>query len=155
VRAHCAPYLRHGKPIHRTERLNDSVFSIISQFQQEYRGVAEYYRLAYNLHRLTDLRWVMERSLTKTLAAKLGTSVNQVLDRYRTVVPTEQGPKTVLQVVVERAGCKKPLVTQWGGISLARRMKQSSTTSPRASGTRPRSSNSGYWPTSASSAGPG
>jgi group II intron reverse transcriptase/maturase len=122
VRSHCARYLRHGKPIHRTERLNDSVYSIVAQFQQEYRGVAEYYRLAYNLHRLTDLPWVMERSLAKTLAAKLGTSVNQVLDRYQTVVPTEHGPKKVLQVVVERGEGRKPLVAHWGGISLARRM---------------------------------
>ena len=44
---------------------------MVEKFQTEYRGVAQYYQLAYNVSRLTRLRWVMETSLTKTLAAKL------------------------------------------------------------------------------------
>ena len=56
IRAKCRPYLRRGKPVHRTSCVHDCVFSIVAQYQQEYRGVAEYYRLAYNLHRLDRLR---------------------------------------------------------------------------------------------------
>jgi group II intron reverse transcriptase/maturase len=120
VRSKCAPYRKRGKPVHRPERLNDSVFSIISQYQQEYRGIVEYYRLAYNLStQFKRLKWVMETSLTKTLAHKLRISVNKVYKRYKTTIQTEDGPYKVLKVEIVREG-KKPLVAQWGGISLAR-----------------------------------
>lgn len=113
------PYLSHDKPIHRTERIEDSVYDIVVAYQQEYRGVVEYYRLAYNLHRLDRLKWIMEQSLTKTLAAKLGISVSQVFKRYGTIIQTPNGPYKGLEVIVEREG-KKPLVARWGGISLKR-----------------------------------
>lgn len=120
VRAKCLPYLSHGKPVHRAERLNDSAYSIVAQYQQEYRGVVEYYRLAYNLHRFSRLRWVMELSLAKTLAGKLRMSVAKVFRHYQTTVQTDRGLYKVLQVKVDREG-KPPLVAQWGGIALAYR----------------------------------
>ena len=67
IRTKCSPYLHHGEPIRRTERTVDTAFSIVAQFQAEFRGVAEYYKLAFNRHRLGQLKYVMERSLTKTL----------------------------------------------------------------------------------------
>jgi len=117
VKKKCAAYMVDGKAVHRTERLNDSVFSILEQFQAEYRGIVEYYRLAFNLHRFNRLHWVMEMSLTKTLAAKLRISVSQVYNRYQAIVQTPEGPRRVLQVSVER-GMKSPLVAVWGGITL-------------------------------------
>jgi group II intron reverse transcriptase/maturase len=122
IRAKCQPFLRQGKPVHRAERTNDTVYSIIAQFQQEYRGLVEYYALAVNRYQLNRLKWVMERSLTSTLAHKLRISVSQVYDRYQTLMETPEGPRKVLQVTVEREG-KKPLVARWGGISLARNRK--------------------------------
>ncbi|MFN8472127.1 MAG: reverse transcriptase domain-containing protein [Anaerolineae bacterium] len=119
IRAKRARYMRNGKPIHRGERMHDTPFSIISQHQSEFRGIADYYQLAYNRGTLQNLRWVMEMSLAKTLAAKLKISVPQVFKRYKTTVQTEQGPRKVLMVTVEREG-RKPLVAVWGGISLAR-----------------------------------
>jgi hypothetical protein len=120
IRAHCKPYLHHGQPIRRTERTVDTDFSIVGQFQAEFRGVANYYKLAYNRHRLGQLKYVMERSLTKTLAQKFRITVPQVYRRYRAVLDTENGPRRGLQVTVDRGHGKKPLVAQWGGISLAR-----------------------------------
>ena len=120
VRAKCKAYLNHGKPVHRSERLNDSLYSIVSQYQQEYRGIVEYYRLAQNLHQFGSLRWIMEQSLAKTLANKLKISVSKVYDRYQTTTQTDRGTYKVLQVTVERGEGKKALVAQWGGISLAR-----------------------------------
>jgi Reverse transcriptase (RNA-dependent DNA polymerase) len=38
VHAKCAPYQKAGKPIHRAERLNDDVFSIIAGCQLEFRA---------------------------------------------------------------------------------------------------------------------
>lgn len=121
VQAHCVPYLSHGKPIHRRDRNDDSVYSIISRYQQEYRGVVEYYQLAYNRHQLSRLNYVMGQSLVKTLAAKLKVSVPTIYDRYQTIAQVEDRPYKVLQVVVARGEGKKPLVAQWGGISLARK----------------------------------
>jgi group II intron reverse transcriptase/maturase len=115
IAAKCKPYLHHGKPIRRTERTVDTDFSIVTQFQAEFRGVAEYYRLAFNHHRLGRLKYVMERSLTKTLARKFRIRVPQVYRRYRAVLDTDRGPR----VTVPRDG-RPPLVATWGGISLAR-----------------------------------
>ena len=88
IRAKCAPYLHHGSPIRRTERIVDTDFSIVAQFQAEFRGVAEYYRLAFNRHRLGKLKYVMERSLVKTLARKYRTTSGQIYRRYRAVLAT-------------------------------------------------------------------
>ena len=121
VRAKCKPYMRNGKPIHRTSRLHDSVYSIVAAYQMEYRGIVEYYRLAHNLHQLGRLRWVMERSLTKTLAAKLRISAAQAYKRYKADLITPEGTRKGLRVTVEEEG--KTLVAQWGGISLKRNIK--------------------------------
>jgi len=118
IRIKCSLYLHHGEPIRRTERTVDTAFSIVAQFQAEFRGIAEYYKLAFNRHRLGQLKYVMERSLTKTLARKYRITVPQVYYRFRAVLDTEHGPRRGLQVTVDRGG-KKPLVAQWGGISLA------------------------------------
>jgi group II intron reverse transcriptase/maturase len=118
-----APYLQHGKPIHRAELLHDTPFSIVAQYQHEYRGIVEYYRLAYNLHELNRLKWVMERSLVQTLAQKLRVSVCEVYRHYQTTIQTDQGPRVGLQVTVERKDGRKPLVARWGGLSLSRNMQ--------------------------------
>src|SRR5713101_3916741 len=41
-------YMRDGKPIHRTELLNDSEYDIINRYQGAYRGLVNYYGLAQN-----------------------------------------------------------------------------------------------------------
>jgi len=86
-------------------------------------GLLEYYRLASNLYQLNRLRWLMERSLTHTLAQKLCISVRGVYRRYRQVVDTGAGRTPVLQVTVERKEEQRPLVARWGGISLAWNIK--------------------------------
>jgi group II intron reverse transcriptase/maturase len=118
IRAKMQPYMKNGKPVHRPERLHDSVYSIVEKYQMEYRGVVEYYRMAHNLPDFDTVRWVMETSLLKTLASKLRISVTQAAKRFKTSVPTDQGPRKVLRVVVERGPERAPLVAQWGGISL-------------------------------------
>jgi hypothetical protein len=118
IKNKCQRYKLHSrKVLHRTELINDSDFSIIALYQAEYRGLVEYYRLAYNLHRLTTLEGVMEQSLTKTLATKQKVSVPKVYRKYQTTVRVEKKCFKVLQTTIEREG-KKPLVAQWGGISL-------------------------------------
>ena len=115
----CNRYKKRGKPIHRTELLKETDFSIISTYQLEYQGIVEYYRLAYNLHTLHLLRWTMEQSLAKTLACKHKTSVSKMYEKYQREVEIEGKEYKVLQVTLPREG-KKPLVATWGGIPLMR-----------------------------------
>ena len=49
--------------------------------EAEYRGVVQYYQLAYNVHCFARLKWVMERSLTTTLAGKHRTRVSKIYKR--------------------------------------------------------------------------
>jgi group II intron reverse transcriptase/maturase len=111
-------YTRQGKAIHRKELTTLSEYEIVSQYQAEYRGLVEYYRMAYNLSgALRKLGWQMETSLTKTLATKLKVSVPEVYRRYKATLTKDGKPSTGLRVTQQREG-KKPLVTVWGGISL-------------------------------------
>jgi group II intron reverse transcriptase/maturase len=119
LQGQCQRYLRHGKPGPLLGRTHDTPFSIVARYQQEYRGVVEYYRLAQNLGQLTRLQGIMEGSLVRTLARKHQCSGAQIYRRYHTTFPTPHGPRRGLQVAIARAG-KPPLVARWGGISLAR-----------------------------------
>jgi hypothetical protein len=112
-----ARYMKRGKPIHRPELENESDFTIISTYQLEYRGIVEYYRMAYNLHTLNRLKRVMQQSLAKTLALKHKTSAQKIYKKYQTEIEVEGKRYKVLQVIVPREG-KKPLVATWGGITL-------------------------------------
>jgi group II intron reverse transcriptase/maturase len=119
ITAKCQPYLKHGEPTHRPELEGHSIFDIIVQYQSTYRGVVNFYRMAHNLRDLGRLHGVMQRSLVRTLAQKLRTSVPKVYERFRSHIEAEDGtPRSVLEVRIERAS-KPPLIAQWGGISLA------------------------------------
>jgi len=71
----------------------------------------------------------MERSLAKTLAAKLKISVRKVYRRFGILIQTDRGPRRVIRVVVEREG-RRPLLAQWGAVSLTRRMDAPLNNSP-------------------------
>ncbi|MBO6230218.1 MAG: reverse transcriptase [Ruminiclostridium sp.] len=116
----CAKYMRKGKAIHRGELLHDDDFSIVAKYQSEYRGVVQYYILAQNLCWLSKLHWIMESSLLKMLAFKHRSTMLKMKEKYQTETVDKRTGKTLkcFQVVVEREG-KRPLVAQWGGISLS------------------------------------
>lgn len=116
----CHQYMRGGKPIHRRELNDNTVYSIVAQYQSEYRGFVEYYQLANNLHRCNRLKWIMGQSLTKTLASKLKITVSQVNEKYQAMFTIDKKPYKGLQVMVIREG-KKPLIAKWGGIPLKRK----------------------------------
>jgi hypothetical protein len=80
-------------------------------------GIANYSRLAYNLHTLQHLKGVMEQSLAMTLARKHKTSVRKIMNQYKAELVVDGQIYKGLQVTVPREG-KKPLVATWGGISL-------------------------------------
>lgn len=119
----CKMYMKREKVVHRNSLLHDDDFSIVQTYQQEYRGLVQYYILAQNLSWFSKLYWYMETSLLKTLACKHRSSMNKQKAKYRTTIKCTSG-KTVpcLQVVVERSG-KKPLIATWGGLSLVHKRK--------------------------------
>jgi len=127
----CKRYMKEGKAMHRAELINDTEYTIMSLYQLEYRGVVNYYQLAQNMQTLGKLKWIMEQSLTKTLAHKNRISVKQVYRKYGTTHLVNQKPYKGLVVIMPREG-KEPLIAKWGGILLMRNMKASLEDQPRA-----------------------
>jgi group II intron reverse transcriptase/maturase len=125
-----AHYRRGTRAIHRPERFQDDAFSIVRQYQAEFRGLANYYQLAINVRSLNYLKFVMERSLVKTLALKYRTKVSDIYRRYATTLSTPAGPRKGLMVRIEREG-KEPLIAVWGGVSLARNVNAILNDTPR------------------------
>jgi group II intron reverse transcriptase/maturase len=120
IKAKCTRYMSRGKPERRPELMNEEDYSIISRYGAEYRGVVQYYLLAGDVYRLNRLHWVMVTSLLKTLAGKHDSSVSKMAHQYGVTIETPHGPRTCLQVRVERGEGRKPLVTTFGGIPLRR-----------------------------------
>jgi group II intron reverse transcriptase/maturase len=113
-------YTKSGKATHRTELMQEDDYTIINTYQLEFRGIANYYQLAFNMAELNKLERVMEISLTKTLASKHQMSVRKIYEKYRTEVEVNARKHKVLQVIVPKQDkSKKPLVATWGGIPLS------------------------------------
>jgi group II intron reverse transcriptase/maturase len=110
-------YMRDGKAIHRMERTHSSDYSIICEYQAEYRGYVRYYQLADNIAWLNTLHWVMQKSLLKTLAHKHKSSVAKMARRFAAKVATPYGPRACLETRVPRVG-KEPLIARFGGLPL-------------------------------------
>ena len=109
-------YMRGEKPIHEAGLLAFSDAQIIDVYQQRFRGLAEYYKFAADRKALRKLKYVMEVSLTKTLANKFKSTVARMYQRYggkRTV----QG-FTYKVLVVEVPTKNGTRYIYWGGIPL-------------------------------------
>ena len=104
IKAKCAPYLKRGKPAHRTRLVNHDDYTIVATYGAEYRGIVQYYLLAGDVYRLSRLRWVMETSMLKTLAGKHRSTVTKMAAKHKTTIETPHGPRTCFEAVVERAG---------------------------------------------------
>jgi group II intron reverse transcriptase/maturase len=118
IEAKCPSYMRNGKAIHRVELECESDYAIVLSYQLEFRGIANYYRLAYNMHTLRKLKWVMEISLTKTLAHKFRMSVPKVYEKYGAELVVDGKKYKGLQASVPRQD-KDPLIATWGGVPLS------------------------------------
>nr|WP_236669578.1 reverse transcriptase/maturase family protein [Streptomyces antimycoticus] len=119
IKAKCAPYLARGKPAKRTALINSSDHAIVATFGTVYRGVVQYYLLAGDIFRLHRLRWVMETSMLKTLAAKHRSSVSKMAVKHKARIDTPNGPRVSFEARIERKN-RKPLVARFGGIPLQR-----------------------------------
>jgi hypothetical protein len=71
VNTRCRTYQRkQGKPLIRNDLIRTSDHNIVATYGSEYRGYVQYYQMAGNINWLNKLRYVMERSMLSTLAAK-------------------------------------------------------------------------------------
>jgi group II intron reverse transcriptase/maturase len=119
IEAKCQRYMKDGKAVHRTELTEEGDYTIVMHYQMEYRGLVNYYRLAHNLHKLNKLKWIMETSLTKTLASKHKMTVSKVYENYGATLTVGNKEYKGLQVILQKADkSKKPLVATWGGVPL-------------------------------------
>jgi group II intron reverse transcriptase/maturase len=120
IKSACSPYLARGKPAAQTALHNLDDHTIVAAYGAQYRGIVQYYLLAGDVHRLDRLRWVMETSLLKTLAAKHRSSVTKMAARYKAKIETPHGLRTCYEAVRSRENNPKPLVARFGGIPLKR-----------------------------------
>ena len=112
-------YRENGEATHRTELIKASDYTIVLTYQLEFRGIANYYQLAYNMRTLAKLKWVMEASLTKTLASKHKITVSKVYEKYGAMLLVEDKEYKGLQVTQPKPDeSKKPLIATWGAIPL-------------------------------------
>jgi group II intron reverse transcriptase/maturase len=118
VQEKCKKYMKNGKPIHLHQCTIDDAYSIVSQYQAEYRGIVQYYRMAYNLHILNKLRYMTEVSLVKTLASKYKTTCTKIYKKYSATIKTNDGTNRKVILVKRDSKLGKPLITHFGGISL-------------------------------------
>ena len=120
IKAKKAPYLKRGKPAHRSVWIKESDHTIVATYGAIYRGIVQYYLLAGNVFRLNRLQWVMETSMLRTLAAKHNSSVSKMAKKHKAKTETPEGIRTCFEAKVERQG-RKPLVARFGGIPLKRK----------------------------------
>ena len=114
-----APYLKRGKPAHRSEWINDDDHTIVAAYGAIYRGIVQYYLPAANVYRLARLRWAMETSMLKTLAAKHHSTVSKMARKYKAKIETPEGLRTCFEARIERPN-RAPMVARFGGIPLKR-----------------------------------
>lgn len=108
-------YQKNGKPIHDGRRIQDTVFDIINNYNSEFRGIINYYRMAVNIGSAGyHIQWVMQSSLIKTLALKNQEDIRTTYQKY--IAKSEDG-LTCLEHKIVRKG-KEPLVARFGGFPI-------------------------------------
>lgn len=119
IRKYRDRYARRGKISPRLELIADMDYTMIRRYQSVLQGVYNYYCMAVNVSKTTRmayLKWILETSLTKTLACKFRCSVTEIYRRYQAVVLDRK----VLQVVIKRPD-KEPLIATFGGFPFERK----------------------------------
>lgn len=67
---------------------NADDYTIVAAFGARYRGVVQYYLLAWDTYRLSRLRWVMESSMLKTQAGKHHSTATKMARKRKTTIVT-------------------------------------------------------------------
>jgi group II intron reverse transcriptase/maturase len=122
----CRDFIIGGHTRKRMDQMANEDFSIVAWYGIVFRGVAEYYCMAHDRSRkLAKLKYVMQTSMLKTLAAKHKTTVNVMAAKYRAEKfdPDTGETHRSYEVRVKREG-EYPLIATFGGFSLKRKDKE-------------------------------
>lgn len=117
--AKCRAYLRGGRPLIRNDVICTSDYNIVAAYGAEYRDYVQYYQMAGNINWLNKLRWVMERSMMSTLAAKHRRPPWEMRTRYQTTVTTPHGKRRCYEAT-QQAPSGTVFTARFGGIPLRR-----------------------------------
>lgn len=120
VKKKISAYQHKGKPLRRLSLACCPDYTILQTYQDEYRGFVQYYLLAINVCWLSGYKWIVQQSLTHTLAAKYHSTTHRIAKRFQAVVQTPHGPRKCLEARLIRGAGKKPLLARFGGIPLVR-----------------------------------
>jgi hypothetical protein len=104
---------------HRPELIDENDYTIINRYQSILKGLYNYYCMATNVAgRMNRVKYILETSLTKTLAHKHRVTVTQVYAKYGGLNKVDN-LKTI-QIIVPRPN-KEPLLAIFGGFPLKRK----------------------------------
>jgi hypothetical protein len=116
VRKYMNSYSKKGKVVHRPDWLADTDYTIVQRYQAVLKGLYNFYCMATNVSkRMAYIKWILETSLTKTLASKFQVSVPVIYRKYQVCWLG----KKELRVTKTRPG-KDPLIAVFGGFPLER-----------------------------------
>jgi group II intron reverse transcriptase/maturase len=122
----CKEFIIDGRIRKRMDQMANDDYSIVAWFGIVFRGIAEYYCMAHDRSKkLAKLKYVMQTSMLKTLAAKHKTTVNAMAAKHRAdkFDPNTGETHRAYEVWVDRPG-KYPLIATFGGFSLKRQDKE-------------------------------
>ena len=89
------PFVKNGKAVHHSARINEPILDMLTQYNAEIRGLYNYYCLATDVStKINKFKYYHYSSLKKTIARKEQCSVAQVIGRYGVEVKRKQGTGT-------------------------------------------------------------
>lgn len=106
-------YTKNGKPVNRPELLQCSDFEIVTTFGSEFRGIVNYYSMAYNVARsFYPVKYMFMESAARTLANKHKISRNRVYAKYKRT--SEHGVKALIVEAPNHKHPEKPYYAKLG-----------------------------------------
>lgn len=115
-------YMRNNKVIHISNRIFKTDFEIIKIYQHEFKDIVQYYKFARNQSQLNYLKWIIETSMLKTLAAKFKLTVNKIVKKYKTFKLIDNYNYVVFQAKCQYKNSNKVYIVHFGGIPLKRQI---------------------------------
>jgi len=109
-------FSKKGKVVHNGGLINENDYTIVQRYQSVLHGLYNFYSMAIDVgRRMGTVKFILETSMLKTLAAKHKSKVNSIVKRFKVVTPGTR----LFRVKVERHG-KNPLIAEFGGFPLVR-----------------------------------
>lgn len=112
IREKIRPFTRYGKPAHCSDRVNTPIEGLIAQYNNEIRGLVNYYCMAGNVSKqMYKFQYFHYYSLVRTVGLKFKLSIRKTLNKYGVDVSRKQGTGTrrVLGVVHDSSNGPKQL----------------------------------------------